>query len=303
MRLALFQAYKNLGNTKENPSVGCIITKKNLVINAGCTSKNGRPHAEQNAINSSKVNLKGTNLYVTLEPCSHYGKTQPCTKSIIQNKFNKVYFSINDPDSRSHNKCAKLLQNKKINVIKGVCSNELNNFYKSYIKAKKGSLPFVTSKLAISKDFFTINRNKKWITNKFSRARAHLIRSNHDCIITSSRTIINDNSQLTCRIDGLFDRSPSRVILDNKLKIPLTSNVLKDAKKHKTIIFYNKENRDKINVLKKLKIRTFIIPLNKDGDLDLTRVLIKIKKLGFYRILIESGKKIDYQFSKRELNR
>ena len=113
MRLALAQAQKNLGNTKENPSVGCVITKNNSIISIGFTSINGRPHAEQNAINLSKTNLKNSELYVTLEPCSHYGKTSPCTKSIIKNGIKKVFFSINDPDLRSYNKSTKLLRRKR----------------------------------------------------------------------------------------------------------------------------------------------------------------------------------------------
>jgi len=216
MGLALQQAIRSLGNTKENPAVGCVIVKNNHLISAGYTSLNGRPHAEQNAINFSKINPRNSELYVTLEPCSHYGKTSPCTKSIIKNGIKKVFFSINDPDLRSYNKSTKLLRRKKISVNKGTYANELNLFYRSYIKSKRNLLPFVTCKLSVSKDFFTINKKNKWITNKFSRARVHVMRSNHDCIITSSKTIIKDNSELTCRIDGLKNRSPSRIILDNK---------------------------------------------------------------------------------------
>ena len=128
MRLALLQAQKNLANTSDNPSVGCVITKNNSVISVGCTSNNGRPHAEYNAIYQSKINLKGAELYVTLEPCSHYGKTVPCTKSIINSRIKKVFFSINDPDLRSYNKSTKLLKKKNIKVKKGICKNETNSF-------------------------------------------------------------------------------------------------------------------------------------------------------------------------------
>ena len=219
--LAFRQAQKNLGNTNENPSVGCVITKNNSVVSVGYTGIYGRPHAEYYAINHSKIDLKGAKLYVTLEPCSHAGETPPCTKSIINSGIKKVFYSINDPDLRSYNKCSKLLKCKKIKVKKGICSQEANSFYKSYIKSKSSFLPFVTCKLAVSKDFFTINKKKKWITNKFSRGRAHLMRSNHDCIMTSCKTIIKDDSNLTCRINGLKNKSPSRIILDSKLKIPI----------------------------------------------------------------------------------
>ena len=301
MALALAQAQKNLGNTKKNPSVGCVITKNNSIISIGFTSINGRPHAEQNAIYLSKTNLKNSELYVTLEPCSHYGKTSPCTKSIIKNGIKKVFFSINDPDLRSYNKSTKLLRRKKISVNKGTYANELNLFYRSYIKSKRNLLPFVTCKLSVSKDFFTINKKNKWITNKFSRARVHLMRSNHDCIMTSCETIIKDNPILTCRINGLENRSPSRIILDRKLKIPLNSNIVKEATSHRTIIFYNKVNKNKIKQLKNLKIELLKISLDIDNNLDLHETLIKAKELGYYRIFLESGKKMTTSFLYKNL--
>ena len=301
MKLALAQANKNLGNTKENPSVGCVITKNNSLISSGYTGINGRPHAEINAIKFSKMSLKNSDLYVTLEPCSHYGITPPCTNSIIKNGIKRVFFSINDPDLRSYNKSANLFKSKKITVYKGVFSKELKLFYRSYIKSKKDFLPFVTCKIAISKDFFTINKKNKWITNKFSRARVHQMRSNHDCIITSSKTIISDNSELTCRINGLKDRSPSRIILDNKLKIPLHSKIIKEADKFRTIIFYNKFNKKKIKQLKDLNIESFKMPLDDENNLDLKKTLIKAKQLGFYRIFLESGKSLTISFLHKNL--
>ena len=301
MRLALNQATKNLGNTKENPSVGCVITKNNSVISVGSTGINGRPHAEVDAINLSRENLKNCVLYVTLEPCSHYGKTPPCTKSIAKSGIKKVFFAINDPDIRSKNKSRKNLQAKKISVFKGVNSNEIKFFYRSYIKAKNYSLPFVTCKLAISKDFFTVNKKNKWITNIFSRSRVHLMRSNHDCVLTSSKTIIDDNSELTCRINGLISRSPSRIILDTKLKIPLNSKIIKNACKYPTIIFHNTFKKKKIRLLKKLRVKTFILPLDDHKKLDLKEVLIKAKKLGFYRIFLESGLELTTDFLNKNL--
>ena len=225
MKLALAQAQKNLGNTKENPAVGCVLVKNDHLISAGHTGDGGRPHAEQNAINYSRINPRKSELYVTLEPCSHYGQTPPCVKSIIKNQIKKVFFAINDPDPRSFKKCSSTLRKKGVVVSNYILKNKINPFYRSYIKHKKSKLPFVTCKLAVSKDFYTINKKNKWITNKYSRGRVHLMRSNHDSIITSSRTIRIDNPFLNCRINGLESRSPSRIILDNQLKIPLNSNL------------------------------------------------------------------------------
>ena len=303
MKLALHQAKCSLGNTKENPAVGCVVVKDNHIISVGHTSPNGRPHAEHNAINNSKINPKNSELYVTLEPCSHYGKTPPCVKSIIKSKIKKVFFSINDPDQRSFNKSKKILRKNSVSVTNGVLKDKIKSFYTSYIKFKEKKIPFVTCKLAISKDFYIINKNKeKWITNKFSRGRVHLMRSNHDCLITSSKTIINDNPQLTCRINGLKETSPSRIILDNKLKIPNNSKVIKGAYNYRTIIFFNKINKKKIKLLnKKFKIETYRISLNKFGELDLKKSLKKASELGFSRIFLESGIKLISSFLKENL--
>ena len=301
MKLALMQAQRNLGNTKENPAVGCVIVKNDCIISAGCTGINGRPHAEQNAITYSKNDIKNSDLYVTLEPCSHYGKTPPCVKTIIRNKIKRVFFSLKDPDRRSYNKSTKQFKKNKIRVQNGILGSDIKNFYKSYFKYKENILPFVTAKMAISKDFYTNSKKKKWITNKFSRGRVHLMRSNHDCILTSVNTIIIDNPRLTCRIRGLENNSPSRIILDKRLKIHITSNIIRSANKYRTIIFFNKIDQKKIKVLKKLKIELIKIPLSEDGNFDLKYILMKVKILGFSRIFLESGLNLTTNFLNKGL--
>ena len=301
MGLALDQAKRILGNTRKNPAVGCVIVKDQHVISAGYTSIYGRPHAEQNAINFSKINLKNSELYVTLEPCSHFGNTPPCVNSIIKSKIKKVIFSINDPDPRSFNKCSKKLKSNDIHVINGILKNEIKIFYRSYHKSKQSNLPFVTCKLAISKDFYTINKRNKWITNDLSRGRVHLMRASHDCIMTSSKTVIKDNPQLTCRIEGLTDRSPARIIFDNKLKIKINSRIIREGKNYNTIIFYNQINKRKIKSLKKLKIKIYKIPLDTDGNIDLRKSLIKAHELGFSRIFLESGITLTTNFLNKKL--
>jgi len=301
MKLALNQAKKNLGNTNQNPSVGCIITKNNSVIAAGATSIKGRPHAEHNAIIFSKEKLNGCEIFSTLEPCSHHGVTPPCTNKIIKKKFKKVYFSLMDPDVRSFNKSSKIFNKKKIIVNKGINYKSIKDFYRSYFKSKNEIFPFLSCKLAISKDFYTIDKKNKWITNNYSRARGHLIRAEHDCLITSSTTIIKDNPELTCRIDGLKYTSPARIILDNKLKIPIKSKIILEAKKYKTIIFYNKLNKKKIRDLKGLNVDMYKIPLDEEGNLDLYQALITSKELGYQRILLESGGKLISNFLNKNL--
>ena len=162
MKLAFLQARRNLGNTKENPSVGCIITNNKHVVSADCTALNGRPHAEYIAIKSIKKKHRNLDLYVTIEPCSHYGKTSPCVNTIIKKKIKRVFFSIKDPDIRSFGKSTKILKKNNIYVKKGLYSKEISDFYRSYTKSKKNDLPFTTCKIAISKDFFMINKKKNY---------------------------------------------------------------------------------------------------------------------------------------------
>lgn len=301
MHLAYQQAKINLGNTKKNPSVGCVIIKHNKLISSGLTSFNGRPHAEVNAIKDSKLNVKGSNLYVTLEPCSHYGLTSPCVKKIINSKIKNVFYSVKDPDSRTFNKARTILKDNGINVFEGLLSHKLEEFYKSYFISKTSKLPFVTCKLAISKDFYTINKKKRWITNKYSRGRVHLLRSKYDCVMTSSATVIKDNPLMNCRIDGLEYTTPAIAILDKNLRVPIKSKIFKESLKRKTIIFYNKYNKKKIIKLKKMKIKTLKVSITKGKNLNLKEILIKTKKLGFSRIFLESGVTLSTSFLKDNL--
>jgi len=255
MNLALLQARKNLGNTSSNPAVGCAIVKKNNLISLRSTSLLGRPHAENNAIKHAVEKVNGSYLYSTLEPCSNYGVTPPCVNKIIRNKIKKVFFGINDPDLRSFNKSLKKFKKKKVKYLKGINAKDITLFYRSYLKAKNNSLPFVTCKIAISKDFFIKNYKKKFVTNYSSRSRVHLMRSQHDSLITSINTIIDDNPKLNCRIEGLTNFSPHIFILDKNLKLPLKTYIVKNSIKSKITVFYNKTDSKKINLLKQKKIK------------------------------------------------
>ena len=159
LKLAFHQAEVNLGSTSLNPSVGCVVIKNNSVISSGRTSFNGRPHAEANAL-EKKINLKGSNIYITLEPCSHYGKTPPCVKKIIDKKLNKVIFSINDVDKRSKNLAYTKLKKAKVNVKKFLHKSYAEKFYTSYFLQSTKQLPFIDIKLAVSRDYLSINKKK-----------------------------------------------------------------------------------------------------------------------------------------------
>ena len=249
--LAFQIAEKNLGQTKLNPSVGTIIVKNNSVISSGITSINGRPHAEFNALNNKK-NFDGAYLYTTLEPCTHYGQTPPCTNIIIKKKIKKVFYAFEDPDTRTHKKAKNYLKKNKINTAL-IKTKKFKNFYSSYYLNKKLKLPFVTAKIAISKDYFTIRKKNKWITNERSRKIVHLIRSRNDCIVSTSKTINTDNALLNCRIDGLNNLKPDLFIIDLDLKLKKNLLVNKINYKRKVyLVTKNTDSKKKIFLKKKV---------------------------------------------------
>ena len=196
MKLAYNQAGKVLGKTGENPAVGCLIVKNNVLISLAHTNFNGRPHAESIALSSKKINFKDSLLYSTLEPCSHYGKTSPCTDIIKKQNIKSVYFSKFDPDRRSFGKAKKELSKYNIKTFENVYKSAGDNFYRDFYIRKRTNNIFISSKLATSKDLFISNKHDKWISNVYSRGRVHLLRANHDSILTTSKTILEDNSTL-----------------------------------------------------------------------------------------------------------
>ena len=301
MNLALNLARERIGLTGENPSVGCVIVKNDELVSLGQTGINGRPHAEHNAIKSSKFNLKGSKLYVTLEPCTHYGKTPPCSNLIIKSKIKEVVFSIEDADNRTQAKSFKIFKNKKINVKSGLLKSQAKLIYRSYIYNKNKKLPYVTGKLAVSKDNFIYSKNKKRITNSYSDNISQLLRYKNDGILISSRTLNIDNPKLDCRIQGLTNYSPKRVILDKNLSIRKSSYILKTSNKKNTFIIYNKGTRKKINQLKQKGVKLIKLKTKTNGFFDLITVLKKIYTLGCRNLLVEGGKTLTDNFLKKNL--
>ena len=301
MNLAFNLARDRSGLTSENPSVGCIIVKNDEIISIGQTGLKGRPHAEFNAIKSCKKNLKGSTLYVSLEPCTHYGKTPPCSKLIIKSKIKKVIFSIIDIDERARGKSVKLFKSKNILVKKGLLKKAGNKIYKSYIFNKSENLPFVTGKLAVSQDNFIYSKKKLRITNRYSNKITHLLRYRNDSILISSKTLNTDNPRLDCRIKGLSSFSPKRIILDRCLSIKKNSHIYSTSVNKNTVIFYNRGKQKKINLLKKRGIKLLKLSVNKDNLFDLKSVLKKAFSIGCRNLLVEGGKNLTDSFLKNKL--
>ena len=295
MEQALGLAVKNYGLTGENPSVGCVLVKNNQIISSGVTGINGRPHAEVNAIKNSMISVNGSTLYVTLEPCNHYGKTPPCTNLIKNKKIKKVVYGINDIDPRTSKTAKKFFKSKKIKVIDGILSKKLNNFYKSYFYIKRNKLPYVIGKIASSKDNFIKSKKNKMLTNNFSQDLSHLLRYRSHAILISYKTLNSDNPKLNCRLNSLEQHSPARVILDKNLDLNINAFIVETANKIPTYIFYNKIKLKKINFLKRKGVKLIHLKL-KNNNFTTVDVLKKLYKKKLFYLLVEGGASLTESF-------
>jgi diaminohydroxyphosphoribosylaminopyrimidine deaminase/5-amino-6-(5-phosphoribosylamino)uracil reductase len=301
MSLALTLASARHGLTGENPSVGCVIVKNNEIISIGQTGYNGRPHAEYNAIKNSNEVLDGSTIYVTLEPCNHQGKTPPCTKEIIKKKIKEVIYSVEDVDKRVKGKSFKILESKNIIVKKGLLNKEVSNFYEPYFFNRKNNIPYVTGKIAVSKNNLIYSKGTKRITNIHSDKLTHFLRYKNDSLMISYKTLNEDNPRLDCRIEGLHKFSPKRIILDNKLDTNTNSYIFRTANKVNTIIFYKKAEGIKISKFKKKGIQLIKSNLLKNGNFDIKLILKKLYSLGCRNLLIEGGNNLSKSIIKNKL--
>ena len=286
LNLAFQIAERNLGHTGLNPSVGTVIVKNGSVISFGLTSINGKPHSEFNALNNLK-NCSGATLYTTLEPCVHYGRTPPCVNIIIKKKIKNVYYAFEDPDPRTFKKAKKILNEKGIRS-KLIRSNKYSKFYKSYFINKKSFTPLINAKIAISKDYLTINKRNKWVTNSTSRKIVHFLRSRYDCILSTSKSINHDNSLLNCRINGLNNNKPDLFIVDLNLRLKKNLSLNNYIKNRKIYIITNKKNARRSLVYKKKGYKIILIKSLDNKD-DFNFLFKKIYKLGYSRMLVEVG--------------
>src|SRR5580700_4659831 len=224
MRTALGLARRGLGNTWPNPAVGCVIVKDGRVVGRGWTQKGGRPHAETEALARAGKGAKGATAYVSLEPCSHHGKTPPCAEALIAAGVSRVVAAVEDPDPRVSGRGIARLRAAGIAVEAGLCAAEAAELNAGFFCRVAQGRPLVTLKLAASLDgrIATPTGKSRWITGPAARERAHLLRAAHDAVLIGTGTALADDPQLTCRLPGLEARSPVRIVIDRTLRLPAT---------------------------------------------------------------------------------
>lgn len=289
MNIALVLAEKGKGFTSPNPLVGAVIVKNEKVIGQGFHQKAGGPHAEVHAVNNATESVEGATMYVTLEPCSHYGKTPPCVELIIEEKIKRVVVATTDPNPLVSGNGLKNLKEAGIEVTVGVLekeSKQLNEVFNKYITTQ---LPFVVMKYAMTLDgkIATESGLSKWISSEDARKHAHLLRGYMTGIMVGIDTVLKDDPQLTCRVPGYLN--PTRIVLDSRLRIPEQSRILKDQQHAPTIIITT-ENApsEKLTRLLNNNIEVIIVPESKQ-KIDLKYAMKILGEKAIDSILLEGG--------------
>ena len=272
MALALKLSKLGQAGVGANPMVGCVISRDDKIIAKDYHHQYGQEHAEINALNQIRHKAENCKLYVTLEPCSHHGKTPPCINAIIKSGIKKVYVATLDPNPLVSGSGVKLMKENGIDVEIGLLENNAIEVNRGFFKRMKTGLPFITSKIAMSLDGRVAMRSgeSKWITSEASRADVQILRSQNQAILTGSGTILNDNPMLTVRNKKLQSK-PLRVIIDS-------SNSITD----KSLNIFSSDSETLILNPTNSKIL-------KNGKIDLKSVLIKLGEMGINNVLLESG--------------
>lgn len=319
INIALNLAKRNLGLTAPNPVVGCVIVKNGEIIATGVTAAKGRPHAENIAINkvADKKLLEGATLYVTLEPCCHVGKTSPCADLIIECGIKKVVIATIDPYKKVNGGGITKLREAKIDVACGVMEKPAQEINKAFFKVQKSGLPYVTLKLATSLDgkIATKNFHSKWITGEKARQFSHYLRAQNDAIMVGANTVKNDDPLLDCRLDGLADHSPARIIITDNLDFDNGLQIFQSATRIPTLVLTSEiktsqqqENFDRLKNLgteiifceEKICENQNLVERN-NGIINLKFALEKIATSGVNSVLVEGGRNLATQLLQENL--
>ncbi len=289
MRLALRLALKGAGRTSPNPMVGAVLARGKKVIATGYHHKAGSDHAEIVALNKAGKKARGATLYLNLEPCDHQGRTPPCTLSLIRSGIKKVVVGMVDPNPLVSGRGIRRLRRAGIQVQVGLLEKECCRLNEAFIKYITGRAPLVILKLAASLDgkIATSTGDSKWITEAAARSYVHRLRDQVDAVIIGIGTALADNPQLTCRLPG--GRNPWRVVLDSRLRIPLTSRLLHQRDAEKTIIVANSAvPAKKLRAVQTLGAQVWKVS-RPTGAIPWTPLLRRFGKMGWLSVMIEAG--------------
>jgi diaminohydroxyphosphoribosylaminopyrimidine deaminase/5-amino-6-(5-phosphoribosylamino)uracil reductase len=302
MELALRMAHRMLGRTAPNPAVGAIIADETTgeIITRGWTQPGGRPHAEAHALDLAGARARGLTMYVSLEPCSHHGRTPPCANAIVAAGMRRVVCAIEDPNPEIAGRGLAVLRDAGVVVDLGLCAEEARWMAAGHILRMTRDRPFVQLKIAVSADGLIAPGDgaPRWVTGPEARQFAHVLRARADAILVGRKTVADDNPELTCRLPGLEGRSPRRIILDAKFRTSPTAKMLQTAERVPVTIFGDTRSTPP-PYPRGVEVRR--MPAGPDGRLNLSVALESLAAEGVTRVLVEGGPTIAGAFLAADL--
>lgn len=301
MRLAMQLAGNAIGRTSPNPLVGAVIVKDNRVVGCGWHRKAGTPHAEVHALNQAGELAQGADVYVTLEPCAHYGKTPPCSKALVEAKVKNVYGGLLDVNPKVAGKGFKILEDAGIHVEYGFLQDELRKQNEVFFKWIEHKKPFIVLKAAMTLDgkIATATGQSKWITNETSRAYGYKLRDIYDGIMVGINTVIEDNPMLTARVDG--GKNLIRIVVDSSLKIDINANVVQDKSAKTIVATTDKADKDKILKLQAQDVDVIVVDKDENDKVDIEKLLDILGQQNICSVLVEGGATLSGSFVAKKL--
>lgn len=303
MQMALELAAKALGRTNPNPMVGAVIVKDEQIIGRGYHQKAGTPHAEVHALNEAGLLARDATMYVTLEPCSHYGRTPPCAYAIAQSGIKEVFVAMIDPNPQVAGRGIKILRDAGIKVSIGLLGEEAQKLNEVFIKYITTGEPFVVLKSAVSLDgkIATRTGHAKWITGDKAREKSHQLRNTYDAILVGIGTVLADNPALNTRLAGEMGRDPVRIILDSRARISPEAQVITQKSTAPTIIVTSDQApSDKIGALRASGIEVWNLP-EKNGMINLKALMNELVSHEITSLLVEGGAQVNASFLEKGL--
>lgn len=293
MKMALELAEKGCGFTSPNPMVGAVIVKNGKVIGSGYHKKYGELHAERNALLSCAEAPEGSTLYVTLEPCCHFGKTPPCTDAIIESKIKTVVIGSADPNPLVAGKGIDILKEHGIRVKTGILKDQCDKLNEVFFHYIRNQTPFVVMKYAMTMDgkIATYSGKSRWITNEASREQVHSSRHKYAAIMVGVNTVIADDPMLTCRIPG--GKNPVRIVCDTNLRTPITSRIVQSAEEVPTYIATACEDENKILPCAGAGCKIIKVPAV-GGHIDLQALMKELGREKIDSLLLEGGAQLNF---------
>jgi len=304
MRAALALARRSLGRTWPNPAVGCVIAKDGHIVARGRTQDGGRPHAEADALGKAGEAARGATVYVTLEPCSHFGKSPPCADALVRAGVARVVSAMEDPNPEVNGQGHDRLRAAGIAVEVGEGASEASEINAGFLLRVRAGRPLFHLKLASSLDgrIATASGESKWITGEGARADGHRLRAVHDAILVGAGTVRADDPDLTCRLPGLAAYSPVRIVLDSKAGLAESSKLATTARQVPVwLLCTNAAPADKRRGLHQAGVEIIEVAAAGDGRVDVSAAAQALGQRGLTRVLVEGGGEVAAAFLKASL--